>query len=195
MRGRRRQHDRAARVGGPVDQRGGSGRHGGDGRDRRRGRPPLTGDFDASQPGVYSSAYYTFEIGTIPPGAVILDATLSVSVIGGVGDPYLQHGDMLAHYFPYGGSLANVVTTIVVDPPTPVAFSPSTTAAGVKEADVRTLLRHAIQSGLTRLQVQVGFVGQFMVFDGADDFVQLSDGENAVVGPVPPTLIFRYQVP
>jgi hypothetical protein len=156
---------------------------------------PRTGDFDASVPGEYVTAYYTFEFGGLTPGAQILGATLDVEVVGIQGAPHVQHGDLLAHFAPYGGSLGNAVTTVVVDPPPPAVFSPSIATLGVKRADVTTLLQRAVDDGLTRLQVQVSCLGPFAVNNSVDDYVQLSDGENVIPGATVPTLAFQWTAP
>ena len=156
---------------------------------------PRTGDLDASVPGELVTAYYTFEFGGITPGAQIVGATLDVEVVGLQGAPHQQHGDMLAHYAPYGGSLANAVTTVVVNPPPPAVFAPSIATPGVKRADVTTLLQRAVDSGLTRLQVQVSCVGAFVVNNSVDDYVLLADGENVIPGATVPTLTFRWTAP
>jgi hypothetical protein len=157
--------------------------------------PPSTGDLDASVPGQTISAFYTFEIGGFAPGARIVDAALDVEVLSLTGDPHAQYGNMEARYFPYGGSLGNAVTAVVVNPPPPAVFAPNNTAPGIKRANVATLLQRAIDNGLTRLQVQVDVVGPFALNNGVDDYVQLVDGEDLIPGATVPTLRYRWTEP
>lgn len=156
---------------------------------------PRAGDLDLSAPGQRITACYSFDVGLIPAGATIRDATLRVYVVGHAGDPYLEHGTMEAHYLPYGDSLANAGMIAVFDPPPAAPFSPSSVAAGEKAADVRALLQRAVDDGTTRLQVQVGFLGQFALVNGIDDTVTLTDGEGSVAGGALPSLSFSWFAP
>lgn len=156
---------------------------------------PRSGDLDLSVSGTFMVACYTFGLGAMTPGSEIRGATLTVQVIGNDGNPYVQHGDMMAHYNPYGDSLANVFSVAVMNPPTPVPFAPSTVAVGAKEADVREMVQRALDSGFDRLQVILSFAGPAMPDNSLDDFVMLSDGEGTVPGQPAPTLSFQWVEP
>lgn len=157
--------------------------------------PPRVGDLDAATPGTRVRSYFTFDVSSLPPGAQIRKATLSIRVTGSSGDPFGQLGNLVARWFPYGGDLANVFTAVVTNPPSPSTFSPANTQQDWKEADVTGLLRRCQTDGLTRLQVEVDFDGAFTVVNGIDDVLGLGDGEDLAGQGHAPSLLYSYTQP
>jgi hypothetical protein len=142
---------------------------------------PATGDKDASYSlGVGWRQLYSFDIASIPSGAMITSATLRLYQCDVQGFPYTNLGNVIVDQMNYGGVFdpfgsAYSLGTVALD----IGTLSTTTIPGYRTLSVTTGVQNDLTASRVRSQYRLRFSTQDYNFDGNDDFVQFTDAEDS----------------
>ena len=139
----------------------------------------FVGDLDAAVANMGYRSFYSFDLGSIPPGSTITSATLRVYQAGVGGGPYIKLGNLVVDHVNYGDALdaADYGAAALAS-----AGTLSTTAT----VEFKTLaVTGRVQADLTAMRTRSQFRLRFSTADGNNDgisdYAQLTDGGSAGV--------------
>jgi hypothetical protein len=135
--------------------------------------------------------FYSFDL-ALPPGAVVLAATVRIAQYGGVGAPYSDHGVVLLEHVDYGASLdAADFGTAALGPSLGTLASDAT--PGYTALDATAQVQADRAAGRIRSQFRLRFSLLDTDGDGTADQAWFNDREdNGAVGTLP-QLVVTYQ--
>jgi hypothetical protein len=153
------------------------------------GSQPITGDIDASAPGLGYRQFYSFDLSGLPPGVTVTSATLRLYQGSTLGTPYVDLGDVVVDHVDYGATLLGAA----YDAPAIVSNIGALSQDGTIEYKTMTVtdrVQADVAAGRTRSQFRL----RFSVFDNnndaGNDFAQFLDADFG--GANPPQLVVTY---
>ena len=138
----------------------------------------FTGDRDASENGVGSRQFFSFDLSGIPAGAEILGADVAFTQIEQAGTAYDSLGSVRFEHVDYGPSLdgSDFDTPVLADIGGLIVADPAQMLSG-RGLAVTNLVIEALDSNLTRLQFRLRFQDLDSDSDGASDYAVFVDSE------------------
>jgi len=137
--------------------------------------------------------FVSFDLSTLPPGAVVISATVTVAQVFVFGDPYADHGVVVLDHVDYGDVLdSSDYGTPSLTADVGVASSDSSIGATLIEATAEVAADLA--AARTRSQFRLRFSLLDTDGDATADQALFEDGEDSNGSGMVPTLEVTYQL-
>lgn len=152
---------------------------------------PGTGD--AGPAGSARRQFFSFDLSTLPAGATVESALLSLYQARVDGTPYATHGAVVVDHLVYDTldpsdfhlpSLGTALDTLSADP-----------ALALRVLDVTAAVQADRAAGRARTQLRLRWSALDRDGDGTDDQAAFADADDALGTGLPPRLLVTYSAP
>lgn len=136
--------------------------------------------------------FASFDLGSLPSGITIEQATLRLYQTSIIGNPYgVGGGAIKVDHMDYGGTLENSDYGLAALSTNFATLSTSATV-GWKEVDVTDAARNDLTAGRTRSQYRIHLTTESIGGDVTGDFAYFESADNSVGTGNTPQLVVRY---
>lgn len=155
---------------------------------RTNGVLPQVGDLGSESPGRECRQFFSFDLGSVPPGSIVTSAVLRLDQFVVVGTPYGALGSVVVDHLVYDALDADDFASRALREGLGPLSSDAT--LGARSLDVTEAVAQDVALGRPRSQFRLRFAPAGSDGDGQNDFASFAEAEAATAGGgQPPRLI------